>query len=112
MVERITDSRAGWVAYVNTRDCGATTDVVTNVAVGRVGKKPADAVIVFTADADHGKARQDNNRVIWLRGVWTRPGVLSITYAEGSRVFRKLQSVPGATIEYRGGTPLDLPPVP
>ncbi|MET0308948.1 MAG: hypothetical protein ABW023_09610 [Sphingomonas sp.] len=62
--------------------------MATNVAIGRKSDDPSSAEIVFTADADHGSALQEENGAIWLRGSWTAPGALSIAYAEHSRLFR------------------------
>ena len=112
IVDRITDPRSDKIAYVFTRDCGATTDTATNVAIGRKGDDPARAQIVFTADADHGSALQEENGAIWLRGSWTAPGTLSIAYAEHSRLFRAATSAMGATIRYRASAPLAPSPVP
>lgn len=112
IIQRIANPNSDTIGYVFTRDCGATTGIATNVAIGRKGEDPAQAEIVFTADADHGSALQEENGAIWLRGSWTAPGILSLAYAEHSRLFRTKTSAKGATIRYRASGPLPLPPVP
>jgi hypothetical protein len=112
MVSRHADPGSDLVAYVLKRDCGATTDFATNVAIGKRVENLAEALVVFTADADHGAALQEDGGAIWLRAAWTAPRTLSIAFAEKSRVFKKLESANGAVIRYRASNPAELPPVP
>nr|WP_294816489.1 hypothetical protein [uncultured Sphingomonas sp.] len=112
IISRHTDPGSDLVAYVFKRDCGATTDYATNVAIGRRSENPADAAVIFTADADHGAALQEVGGAIWLRAAWTAPHTLSIAYAEKSRVFTKLGAANGARISYRASSPVALPPAP
>lgn len=112
IISRHADPGSDLVAYVFIRDCGATTDYATNVAIGRRSENPADAAVIFTADADHGAALQEASGAIWLRAAWTAPHTLSIAYSEKSRIFTKLEAANGAAIRYRASSPVELPPVP
>jgi hypothetical protein len=112
ILSRHADPGSNLIAYVFTRDCGATTDYATNVAIGRQGENPAEALIVFTADANRGAALQEQGGAIWLRAVWTGPRALSIAFAEKGRVFRKVDAANGATVRFRESGPAEVPPVP
>jgi hypothetical protein len=106
LVARHVDPATTLIAYVLVRDCGATTDYATNVAIGRTGEPQSNAHVAFTADSGHGAAQIDGN-AIWLRANWTGPGKLSIAYADRSRVFRKEASFAGAQISYRVSAPFE-----
>jgi len=100
ILEAKADIEGPLIAYRYVRDCGATTDFTTNVAIGRRGESPAEAQVVFTADSDHGAADMDGDAV-WSEMHWIAPHRLSVAYAEKGRVFRTSKQAAGATIEYR-----------
>lgn len=92
------------------RNCGATTDYVTVVRVGRASERQADAEEVFVADSDHGAARDGGGGRIWMEVAWTKSGQLSINYASGARVFKQLSTAKHARISYRATGPFTPPP--
>lgn len=106
------DSGSDRYASTEVRSCGATTGFATIVRVGRANEAPADATEVFIADADHGAATDGGGGSIWMSVVWSAPGTLSIAYASGARVFKRLPSAKAASISYKASDPFDglLPP--
>lgn len=92
------------VAYLYLRDCGATGDYATTIAIGSPNEKLENADVVFIADSNHGAALTEG-RGIWTRMTWTRAGNLFVAYAQNARVFHTVASARGATIEYRATTP-------
>ena len=116
IVSRHPDSASDLVAYVFSRNCGATTDYSTNVAIGRRGENPSEALVVFTGAAKAGDPLpgpgQNSDGTIWLRAVWVSPRTLSIAYAEGSDIFRSEPAALNAKIQYHSSGPPVLPLVP
>jgi hypothetical protein len=100
ILEAKPDLEGPLIAYRYIRDCGATTDFSTNVAIGKRGENPAEAQVVFTVDADHGAADMEGNAV-WSEMHWTAPRRLSVAYSKQARVFRNDAQARGATIQYR-----------
>jgi hypothetical protein len=100
ILEAKPDLSGDLIAYRYLRDCGATTDYVSNVAIGRRGESPGEARVIFTADSNHGDADIEG-KSIWMEMRWTAPHKLSIAYAEKARVFRAERSFPGAEIVLR-----------
>ncbi|MGY4396994.1 hypothetical protein ACVWZA_002185 [Sphingomonas sp. UYAg733] len=100
LVEKLLDPTGTHVAYHYVRNCGATTDYATSVAIGAPGEDTAKADVVFTADSGHGAARTEGEG-IWLRMTWTRPGMLFVSHAEKARIFRQESQARGVGITYR-----------
>ena len=101
----VRDPRSDRYATVEVRNCGATTDYVTIVRVGRASEPQAEAEEVFVADADHGAARRGDGGTVWMNLVWARPGQLVIDYAAHARLFKRSRSAKMVTIAYRPSEP-------
>lgn len=104
------DLEGGLIAYRFVRDCGATTDYVTHVAIGRQGESRENAESVFVATA--GSDTDTDGDAVWIDMVWTRPHQLSVAYAQKARVFKKLPNALGAMITYRATSRSFMPPPP
>ncbi|WP_261300140.1 hypothetical protein [Sphingomonas alpina] len=111
LVEKLLDPSGTRVAYHYIRDCGATTDYATSIAIGALGEDTAQADVVFTADSGHGAAKADGEG-IWLRMTWARPGMLLVSHAEKARIFRQEGQARGARISYRASDDPVARPVP
>ena len=98
-------------ASTELRDCGATTDYATIVRVGRASEPQSEAVDVFVADSDHGKATDGTGGSIFMNVVWTAPGKLAIVHDERGRVFKRVVEAKGATIRFRGSRRYEPPPL-
>jgi hypothetical protein len=110
LISQQADLEGSLVAYLFTRDCGATTDFSTNIAIGRKGAGLSNARTVFTADSDHGAATIEGDTV-WTRMSWAAPHRLQVAYDAKARVFRADESMGKARIAYRTSAPLTLPAV-
>ncbi|WP_426097069.1 hypothetical protein, partial [Escherichia coli] len=85
-------------AFLFVRDCGATADFATHVAVGVRADGLAGATTIFIADSDHGAARVEPNNAIWASVGWLDTDRLSLAYAKDARVFRREQKALGVKI--------------
>lgn len=99
-------------ASTELRDCGATTDYATIVRVGRASEPQSEAVDVFVADSDHGKATDGTGGSIFMNVVWTAPGKLAIVHDERGRVFKRIAEAKGAQLTYRASRGPSPPPGP
>ncbi|WP_374943197.1 hypothetical protein [Sphingomonas sp.] len=117
VIARAVNPVDGRIAYTFIRNCGATTGILTNIAIGEPTTALEKATVVFTADDSHGKADRDTASLgaIWTQVGWTGPRHLSVMYAEQARVYRSAKRLDGALISYRTGSvnyPLPPPPPP
>lgn len=96
VVDRITSPDNNKVLYIFERDCGATTDFVTHVAVlARSAAFDSDTVgNVFVADSNRGKVK------FTVRAKWISPSAIEIAYPSGSRVYKKITDANGIQIAY------------
>jgi hypothetical protein len=103
------DREGPLAAFHYIRNCGATTDYVTQVAIGPAGRGLEGATPVFVAvpDAD----TDTDGHGIWLEMHWTAPHQLSIAHAEKARVFKRVMRMDGARIRYRATTRMTQPMV-
>ena len=99
-------------AATEVRSCGATTGFATIVRVGRASEPQSDAVEVFVADSDHGKANAGMDGSIFMNVVWTAPGKLAIVHDARGRVFKRVAEAKGAQLTYRASRGPSLPPGP
>lgn len=104
------DPGGALAAFHYVRDCGATTDYATTIAIGPADRGLEGATTVFVADSDHGAA-EAAGRGIWLEMRWTAPHRLSVAYAEKARVFKRVEKVDGAQVLYRATGPMQPPMV-
>lgn len=98
-------------AVTQVRDCGATTDFVTVVRVGRASEVPSAATEIFVADSDHGAASAGPAGTIWTNVVWTAPARLLVNHASRARIFKHLAEAKGALVRYRATDRLSAVPV-
>jgi len=82
-------------------DCGATTDVSTQVSIldsaERTLPVPGNALVV---DTDHGRAPRGSRGGPEVRIAWAADTVLVITYDRRARVFSSATHVRGVSIKY------------
>ena len=87
-------------AFLFERDCGATTDFTTQVAVLRAESLPDSAGNVFVADSDHGAAPG----AAWggppaeIR--WVDNSTLEVRYHRNARTFKKVEAIDGISARY------------
>jgi hypothetical protein len=85
------------------RDCGATTDVSTQVSVMESQKKLGsdDTGNAFTADSNHGSVSVHSSGVMELDMKRLNSNTLEIEYPAGARVFSSNNNVGEVAIQYR-----------
>jgi hypothetical protein len=90
-------------AVVFVRNCGATTDFNTNVAVLPAGTEGRGARedIVFVADADNGRAPEGPGGGPEVRARWRSADTLEIDYHPAARTYRQETSHRGVWVWYR-----------
>jgi hypothetical protein len=106
------DPESDRYASTEVRNCGDTANYETVVRVGRSSEAPANATEVFVANSGHGAASVGGSGSVWMNVVWPAPGKLSIAYASGARVSKRLPSAKAASIDYKASDPFAglLPP--
>ena len=87
-------------AYVFQRDCGATTDVSTQISIMKGRAKPSRSGNAFISDGNSVAARSAPWGGPWAELSWRSPGHLLIRYDKASRVFQQNQSVAGVAVTY------------
>lgn len=98
VVDTVRDIGSDRYAVTEVRNCGASTDFATVVRVGRASEPQSDAVAVFVADSDHGKAATSARGAIATTVTWTAPSGLKIAHDAHARVFKRVTAAKGATI--------------
>lgn len=87
------------------RDCGATSAFTTQISILPPGEKPEGTGNVFVADDNHGAAPAGSWGGPWVSVKWLDSNHLQVTYAKGSRVFDKTESIGGVTVSFVSGRP-------
>jgi hypothetical protein len=83
------------------RDCGATTDYASLVAIIRPGGKiPRKRGIVFSADTGHGSAVSQPNGALFIDVSWRDATHLHIAYDSRVRVFKHETQFEDIQIDY------------
>jgi len=97
-------------AVVFLRDCGATTDVSTQVSVLPAGRAVSGGGNVFVTDTDHGRAPRvlDGGTAVTVR--WLSPQQLEIGYDLRARTFRTEHQVGDITVAYRADSTVAVVP--
>lgn len=88
-----------YVAAVFIRDCGATTDFSTQVAIVPAGEDIPELGNVYRATAGSAPRTEGGWFPVGVR--WLGPDRLQITFAAGAEEFLRLNRFSGATVEYR-----------
>ena len=89
IVQQVAAPGGSHTAVVVVRDCGATTDYASLVAIIRPGGKiPRKRGIVFSADSGHGTALSQPNGALFIDVSWRDATHLHIAYDSRVRVFR------------------------
>lgn len=103
------DPEGPLAAFHYIRNCGATTEYVTQIAVGPASRGLGGATPIFVAvpDAD----TDTDGHGIWLEMHWTAPHQLSVAHAEKARVFKRVMQMDGARIRYRATARMASPMV-
>ena len=96
IVERIASPDKTKTLYIFERDCGATTDFVTHVAVLDYSSSFDNSTVsnVFAADSNRGKVD------LTVRARWISPSTVKITYPSGSRVYNRAADANGVHVSY------------
>ena len=92
---------SNWQVVVFGRNCGPTTGNEVHVSVLPASTKPKfGRGNVFRADSDYGKARFNARGTPWAEASWTGPSVLTITYDDKERVYKKAERVGAVSVHY------------
>jgi hypothetical protein len=96
VVERIASPDKSKIIYIFERDCGATTDFVTHIAVLAHSDAFGNNTVgdVFVADSNRGKVN------FTVHAKWISPSAIEIAYPSGSRVYTKAADVKGVRVSY------------
>jgi hypothetical protein len=88
-------------AVLVVRDCGATTDYASLVAIIRPGAKvPRNRGIVFSADSGHGATIAQPNNALYVDVSWSDATHLHIAYDSRVRVFKHDTQFEDIQIDY------------
>ena len=83
------------------RNCGATTDFVTNLSVVRAGTSISnDGGNLLVADSDGGRAPLASGHVIPVSVEWIGSDSLIVRYDRRARVFHRVESAHGVPVRY------------
>jgi hypothetical protein len=82
------------------RDCGATTDLSTQISVLVPRDKVTGGGSAFIADDNHGLAAVGDWQGSWADVQWLSADHLLVRYAAKSRIFKQADEVAGVRITY------------
>jgi hypothetical protein len=101
IVEQIEAPDGSRTAVLVVRDCGATTDYASLVAIIRPDTKvPRNRGIVFSADSGHDTAIAQPNNALYIDVSWRDATHLHIAYDSRVRVFKHDTRFEGIQIDY------------
>jgi hypothetical protein len=101
IVYRVISPSGTRVAVHVVRNCGATTDYASLVAITAPGAGvPRDSSVVFSADSGHGAAPSGPNGALDITFRWSDSTHLRITYDSRIRVFRHEAQFEDIHVEY------------
>ncbi len=92
------------VVVVYERDCGATTDFSTQVALLHPGeglpRNPPP--VLFVIDSDHGRAARGPGGGPWVEAHWAGPDSVLIRYDVAARIVQQAVVIDGVRVAYVG----------
>lgn len=100
VVERIRAPGGDRDAVLFQRDCGATTSFTTQISIEPPGGEPGSKGIIFIADPDHEVAAAGAWGGPWAEAKWLSADRLHVRYADGSRIFKKVDAISGVSVSY------------